>query len=432
MTSRHLLVVAYTFPPAAQSGAQRALRLVRHIGRLGWRVTVLTADPDHYFIRDEALLEKIPQNVRVVRVPDPMPARAVPLAGLSESRKSSRILPGLPPAASRFLRKIKRAIFTPDEQVFWTLKAWRTAFALHAQDRFDVGFVTSPYHSSQFIGLFLSKYSVPYVSDYRDHWTLYPLTSERFALTRAWERRLERRCLSAAQAVVYTSDTTRDEYAAFYPDLKLDRKTHVVWNSYEEEDFDRSVRPLADKFLLVHAGNLYYARDPKPFLMGVRGFLDVRPQARGKAQVEFLGVSEVSFEASIRDAGLADTVVFRGFLPHRQTMRRLCESSGLVLIVGLSAGKDPFIPGKIFEYLGAGRQILALVDPGTPSARLLDGRPGCHILGVDDPAALAAALVNLYDQWAQQSDAVAVPPDPATRADAMAGAFAEIFERART
>ena len=436
---KHLLLVAYTFPPAAQSGSMRMLRLVRHLGSFGWKVTVLTADPDHYFLKDDDLTRKIPPTVQVVRVPDPLPVRRLALAGVPSSGSSKAAASSLQAkrfttpsdAARSILRKIKRAVFTPDEQILWTLVARREAFRQHYHHRFSAVLVSSPYHSTQLIGSALASAGVPYIGDYRDHWTLYPLCSDRFAFTRYLEKKMERRCLRAASAVVYTSDTTREEYIAAYPDLALAGKTHVVWNSYDEEDFDRSISPSPDQFLLVHAGNLYYARDPNPFLSGVRGFLEARPDARSVLRVEFLGVSENSFADSIRSSGLDEVVHFRGFLTHSAVMSRLCESSGLVLITGLPAGRDPFIPGKVFEYLGAGRPILALVDPHTPTGRLLMDRPAAsaRLAGVDDFRSIAGMLTALYDQWKKQPSSIAVPPDGSTRAESMTARFAGILDR---
>jgi glycosyltransferase involved in cell wall biosynthesis len=425
MMMRRLLLVAYTFPPAAQSGALRASRLARGLGAHGWRVTVLTADAAHAIVRDEALLARLPPDVEVVRVADPLPPRTLPLAGIDGRTAPPGRLARLPRPVAGLLRRAKRAVFTPDEQVLWARRARAAARGLHAAHPFDAVLVTSPYHSAQVVGEDLARRGVPYVADLRDPWTLNPLYAERFPWTRAAERRTERRCLAAARAIVFTNDVVRDRYAALHPDLA--GRMRVVTNAYDEDEFDDAARPLARTFLLVHAGNLYAARDPRPFLRGLAAFLGRRPEARGVTRAEFLGVTEHDLLDAARAEGVGDVVRFTGFVAHADAVRRLGEAAVLVLITGLDDRTDLFVPGKVFEYLGAGRSILALVPPASATGRLLAGKPAARLVGVDDPAAAAAALGEVFDRWRRDPASVALPPDPACRAAAMVGAFADLL-----
>ena len=75
---RRVLVLAYFFPPLGGAGVQRTLKFVRYLAPLGWRATVVTTRSRHYPVRDESLLEEIPEGTRVVRTPA-VPAR--PLGG---------------------------------------------------------------------------------------------------------------------------------------------------------------------------------------------------------------------------------------------------------------------------------------------------------------------------------------------------------------
>ena len=65
---KHALFVAYHYPPeSSSSGVLRTLKHTRYLGRLGWRVTVLTLDRSAYQVTDAKLEEQIPADVRVVR-----------------------------------------------------------------------------------------------------------------------------------------------------------------------------------------------------------------------------------------------------------------------------------------------------------------------------------------------------------------------------
>src|SRR5262245_24596561 len=68
MTKR-VLMVAYLFPPIANSGTQRPLKFAKYLSNYGWQPTVLTAARLESHATDAALLDEIPANVCVVRVP---------------------------------------------------------------------------------------------------------------------------------------------------------------------------------------------------------------------------------------------------------------------------------------------------------------------------------------------------------------------------
>ena len=63
---RRWLCVAYAFPPINRSGTHRTLGFVRHLHRLGWDATVITADPRGESC-DAALSLRVPASTKVVR-----------------------------------------------------------------------------------------------------------------------------------------------------------------------------------------------------------------------------------------------------------------------------------------------------------------------------------------------------------------------------
>ena len=76
MTGRHVLVVAWWFPPLAGGGVHRPLHFVRHLVRRGFRVTVLTGVPPRGERQDGGLLASVPREARIVRAPWRDPFRA--------------------------------------------------------------------------------------------------------------------------------------------------------------------------------------------------------------------------------------------------------------------------------------------------------------------------------------------------------------------
>jgi len=101
--------------------------------------------------------------------------------------------------------------------------------------------------------------------------------------------------------------------------------------------------------------------------------------------------------------------------------------SGLLLL--LAEGLSLQIPGKTYEYLRAGRPILALTSEGS-LADLLRKTGGAWVVDPSDEAGIADAVRTAYQAWKHQ---LAVPM--ANRAlvtsfdrRLLAGRFAELFD----
>src|SRR5690606_38222142 len=102
------------------------------------------------------------------------------------------------------------------------------------------------------------------VLEYRDPWN-HPHSeryARRFALTRLGDDYLERRCLSAASQVVAVStgaaEILRQRREA--PDV------HIALNGVPSQLLDGPKPLRSGPLRILYAGELYQARDPRPFL----------------------------------------------------------------------------------------------------------------------------------------------------------------------
>ena len=76
MTTKHVLVVAYHFPPIGGAGAQRPARLAGHLVEEGYSSTVITGPGPgvgRWTPEDAALGHEIPASINVLRLDGPEP-----------------------------------------------------------------------------------------------------------------------------------------------------------------------------------------------------------------------------------------------------------------------------------------------------------------------------------------------------------------------
>ena len=100
------------------------------------------------------------------------------------------------------------------------------------------------------------------------------------------------------------------------------------------------------------------------------------------------------------------------FLARVDYQRALVEQTSARLLLLLQASPDTadLVPAKLFEYLRAGRPVLAVVGPGA-TADLLREIGGGWVADPRSAKALSEALVTAYQAWQSATlDAVAVDP----------------------
>src|SRR5439155_19552954 len=143
---------------------------------------------------------------------------------------------------------------------------------------------------------------------------------------------------------------------------------------------------------ILYAGALYSSRSPEPFLTGFARFVSRHPDARF---VIAGGSSDLDLPAMIARHGLTGWVALLGRLPHEEVLGRMQSASALLAIQ--SPADDVHVPGKLFEYIGARRPILAVSQPCEVTELVNKNNLGW----VAEPNAesVAATLAMAYRAW---------------------------------
>ncbi|MDB4308178.1 hypothetical protein N9985_02745 [Gammaproteobacteria bacterium] len=102
------------------------------------------------------------------------------------------------------------------------------------------------------------------------------------------------------------------------------------------------------------------------------------------------------------------TKVVEGFSPdvvlsvsdvyHVQAVAEMCAADALVLIQAPSQRTVQAVAGKTFDYLRAGRPILA-IGPEGDNMELIHRHAGRHEHPPDEPEDIARAIVRLHKEW---------------------------------
>ena len=385
---RRVLFIAYLYPPIANSGTRRSLSFFNHLPDHGWEPNVLTVANPAERLRDDTLLDEIRPGTAVERVPT---------ASAAISRRLAAWLTPAPrqaAAAAGLEWRIDRLLQAPDDVVSWYPPAVRHGVALHRHQPFDViyasGWPWTAFLVARAIGL---KTGCPYVLDYRDTWRPsgtheWEVQTRLQALVNPW---LERRAARHAAAVV----TVTPSLVKVIGSDAGKTLVHCITNGFEPADFSAPAAALAADDGLIHISYTGVWRPGYGLEDLYRAIQRLKQQGSTPA-LQRLRVSAAGFKPGpARAMGVDDVVQELGPVPHARALHLMQRADALYLPVPLGYYAKASLPGKLFEYLGSGRPILAVVPPDSDVAGVVQAVGGALRLDPGDIAGLADALASL-------------------------------------
>lgn len=380
---RSILFVAYFYPPCPDTGAHRPAAMVKYLRRAGHRVTVLTT----------SAYGSEPGERDVVRTNDLQLVRAWMrghdrIQGMFEADGYS----GRPHPLSRVL--------IPEPLVAaWAPFAIRAAKRVAREGAIDCVITSSPPESVHMVGRALQRRGVAWVADIRDAWNFEPL---RPAFPTGAQRRfdewLERRWLGAADAVTVVSRPAGEDLRG-----RLGIESMLAPNAW-----DPDLDPAADeggagtggagagglldaaRTSLVYTGRFgSYGRDPSGLVRALRDLAANEPRVAERLELAIAGPltgdEHRLFTTDVSPARIS----LLGSLPRDSAVVLQRAADALLLIAARERSQLANL--KVFEYLAAGRPIVALAA-GTEAGRIVLEAGAGEVVPSDDVAAIKGAL----------------------------------------
>jgi hypothetical protein len=179
-------------------------------------------------------------------------------------------------------------------------------------------------------------------------------------------------------------------------------------------------------FTVLYFGTFRLFVEPEALLNAFSRFVRVRGLAPGSARLTFAGGLREEDQGRIESLGLTGFVQSVGSIPFRKSLAALRRADVLALVIQPDCTLQ--IPGKLYDYLGARRYVLALSD-NTEVNDLLERTGAGQGVPWADEVAAAEALGRLYDEKratgsVSRPQAVDLAPFSARRqAELMAGVY---------
>jgi len=395
---RTVLTLTYHFPPSSASGSFRLLGFARHLPSHGWRAAVVAPPGLPWEPTDPGLLAQVPPETVVYSAPY---------------------------LTSRVARKFAK-------YKGWFPRALRAAEKAIREQKPEAIFTSGPPHQIHWLGLWLKRrHGLPWVADFRDPWYSEARLERGKTFESRWISSQESLVMRHADAVIANAPGACKQLCDAYPQHRS--KFVTLPNGYDREKFEGLAAEVEPRqpgapLRLVHAGAIYVGRDPLPVLDAVKRVSEgAEPVA---LDVRFFGPppeNGMDLGREIEARGLCDRVKLHGQVSYAKALREMASADVLLLMD--SPGRTVGVPAKLYEYIGAGRPILALGEQGGDLALVLEqsGLP-YRIAPPGDASAIATALVELLKASTDQSDRPARDGHKFSR-EAIAGQLADLLNR---
>ena len=378
---------------------QRWLKFAKYLPQNGWTPVIYTPSNPEFPSLDPSLEKDIPDSVELVTrsILEPYGAyRKLVGAGkdekintgfLSESERPKRT-----EALSRWLRG---NFFIPDARKWWIKPSISFLTDYLKDNPVDAIISTGPPHSMHRIALGVKqKTGLPWIADFRDPWTDIDFYHELHLSARAdrVHRRMEREVLQGADVVLGAWPAMP---AIFEPKATI-KRMEVITNGFDPADFPDAPVALDKAFTLAHVGSFSPARNPKALWQALANLKKSEEGFGADLSIKLAGKVDFSVQQDILAYGLEEHLDRSEYLPHKEVAGFQASSQLLLLIANQAPTASSIIPGKVFEYIAAGRPIVALCPPEGDLATIVEDANAGRAFDYSDVAGLQAHILEAY------------------------------------
>ena len=368
---KKVLVISYYWPPSGGPGVQRVLKFCKYLPKFGWEPIVLTVKNGEFPSLDESLIIEA-QSIRVHYAGALSPYALFKVFSNSKRIQTHQLSAQTnEPIFKRFARWVRYNMVVPDGRIGWYPGAVRLGLNILESEDIDLIFSSGPPHTSHLIARKLSENSgLKWTADFRDPWTdrFYYVESPRNRLIRWFDRILEKKVLSKADQITVVSP-------GFFDQLDnratIKDKSKILLNGFDEEDFKEMPFPNKgnENIVISHIGSLSRSQNPILLFKAILSYCG--EFSKNGISLRLIGSVHPEIKDTINKFKLDHLVEFIEYLPHADAIKHMMESDALLIVVPELPGNNGIIPGKLYEYLRSGSQIILIGNDNCDAADIV-------------------------------------------------------------
>ncbi len=408
---RYVLFVTYYFPPAGGPGVQRVTKFAKYLSEFGWTPIMLVPENPEYQALDASLEKELPKDLIIRRAPifepyDIYRKFTGTKKGVSLDINVNKRDGGKKSFKQRIAEFIRATFFIPDARIGWYRNAVREGMKIMQEFPVEMIYSSSPPYTVSLIARKISKSTgIPWVVGFRDPWTGFESsTPNRWFLPKAIDKKMEHSVFTDAKMIDVAWEGIKLDVRGKYPEIP-EEKFVIIPNGFDSADYPekdiakRAHRERSEKFTITYSGSLYGPRNPKSFLEAIRQLILSKMIDSQKMKLRFVGRFGADIHEMLDAPDVAGMIEKVDYVAHAKAVELVLDSDALLLIVDDTGTVDHIVPGKVYEYLGAMRPLIALAPPHGAIGELLKETGGGKAIKQSDVASIADLISSLYKRW---------------------------------
>ncbi|TCZ77520.1 hypothetical protein E0485_11050 [Paenibacillus albiflavus] len=401
-----ILLISYFFPPYNTIGAVRTGKMAKYLAKMGNEVYVLSAKNQP--LQPSLSLEIPHDQVAYTNWMDVNKPVQFLLGGRAKIADRGYIPPkGILRKTFKFFgHSYKTLVNFPDGQVGWVPYAIKEGARKIREWQPDIIYASAMPYSSLLIAKKLStKFNIPWVAEFRDLWVDYQYYHYGF-LRKKLEAWLERSTLITASGYITVSEPLAETLRKKYNS----KPTKVIMNGFDLEDYpeenkrDQETISSQDHVLrILYTGMVYEGKeDPSPLFKALHLLGDNGDHVR----VVFYGRYLDTVRELAKRYHVEHLIEINSPVSYTESIQLQCNADVLLLLLWNDPMEKGIYSGKLFEYIGARRPILAIGSEDNVAADLVRERN----VGVvqNDEMRIAELLL----EWIKQKQIAPIPDKP--------------------
>ena len=376
---KRVLIISYYWPPTGGSGVQRWVKFAKYLPSEGWQPVIYTPENPEQLAVDESLAAEVPEAAEVVktRIIEPYELYKKLLRRSGHSKEAVEVNP-VNAQNKSLLQKaamwVRGNLFRPDPRCLWIGPSVRFLKKYLSEHPVDLIVSTGPPQSMHMIGLRLSRETgLPWIADFRDPWTkiFYFKHLSMTSATERWHKKMEKKVLDEASAVVAVSPLVQQEFQAM-----TDTPVELITNGFDECDFSsepctEAYGGASQEFTITHTG--LFAADGNPTVLWdvLAEKCQTDEAFRKLLRIRLIGKTDDQILKALEDRGLEESLINMGYQTHSIAVDQQRQASMLILPLRKEPEYKAVLPGKLFEYLASQRPILGIGQPDGAMAMIV-------------------------------------------------------------
>jgi len=404
MEQKKILIITYYWPPAGGPGVQRWLKFAKYLPEFGWKPIIFTPENPSYPLLDESLVKDVPEALEIIKTKIWEPYQLAEKLNKSNKKFKAGQFDVGPHQSwkSKLSIWVRGNFFIPDARVFWVKPS--TQFLEHylKENKIDVVVTSGPPHSLHLIGLNLKKKlpNLKWIADFRDPWTEISYYKH-LKLTKSSDkkhRQLESAVFKTADIILATSYTDAENFR------KNGANAVCITNGFDKTDSSQipkssNTNTLKSKFTLSYIGVLEQLRNPGNLWKALDDLLKINADFADNFSLKFVGRIDDKILHEIENSSLKNSIVNLGYLSHDKAINEM-QSSDILLITNFpNESSRGIIPGKIFEYLATGKQIISFGPDRADVSKILDETHAGKHFSYTDCEKIKEYILEKFNLW---------------------------------